>query len=228
MWGKQKPHTDMYEVLTDSTNNFCASRRYVLISICFRFTIALRMEPCFFIFKMKWLITKNPANADVNSRVLYHWAIEDYSVFLHFFFGVRPCRCSTIELSRTILWFIHTIVSYSKISIPSKIHTAKSVPLTSGLLWSSPRPISGSQLHTLLHFRPCPIHLVVFEGSYSFRLGIPILRGASRLDAFSVYPLRAWLPCHGIGMPTGTPAARPSRSSRTRDSSSQNSCARAG
>ena len=50
MWGKQKPHTDMYEVLKDSTNNFCASRRYVLISICFRFTIALRMEPCFFLF----------------------------------------------------------------------------------------------------------------------------------------------------------------------------------
>ena len=23
------------------------------------------------------------------------WAIEEYSVFLHFFFGVRPCQCST-------------------------------------------------------------------------------------------------------------------------------------
>ena len=100
MWGKQKPHTDMYEVLTDSTNNFCASRRYVLISICFRFTIALRMEPCFFLFlnemidnkksckrwclqdfssSPSWARTNNPT---VNSRVLYHWAIEDYSFFL--------------------------------------------------------------------------------------------------------------------------------------------------
>ena len=25
------------------------------------------------------------------------------------------------------------------------------------------------------------------------------MRGASRLDAFSVYPVRAWLPCHGSG-----------------------------
>ena len=93
---------------------------------------------------------------------------------------------------------------------------------------SSPRPISSSQLHALLHFHPCPIHLVVSEGSYSFRMGSLILGGASRLDAFSVYPVRAWLPCRGVGTPTGTPAARPSRSSRTKDSSSQISSARAG
>ena len=68
-----------------------------------------------------------------------------------------------------------------------------SVPPDSHFLrfWSSPRPISGSQLHALLHFHPCPIHLVVSEGSYSFRMGSLILGGASRLDAFSVYPSRA-------------------------------------
>ena len=93
---------------------------------------------------------------------------------------------------------------------------------------SSPRPISNSQLHALRHFHPCPIYLVVFKGSYFFRMRDLILRGASRLDAFSVYPVRAWLPCHGVGTPTGTPAARPSRSSRTKDSSSQISYARAG
>ena len=32
--------------------------------------------------------------------------------------------------------------------------------------WSSLRPISSSQLHTLLHFHPCPINLVVFKGTY--------------------------------------------------------------
>ena len=94
--------------------------------------------------------------------------------------------------------------------------------------WSSPRPISSSQLHTLLYFHPCPIYLVVFKGSYFFRMGYLILRGASRLDAFSVYPFQAWLPGHRLGSLTGTPAARPSRSSRTKDSSSQISCARAG
>ena len=39
-------------------------------------------------------------------------------------------------------------------------------------LWSSPRPISDSQLHALPHFHLCPIYLVVFKGSYSFRWDI--------------------------------------------------------
>ena len=66
-------------------------------------------------------------------------------------------------------------------------------------IWSCPRPISNSQLHALLHFHLCPIYLVVFKGSYCFRMGYLILRGASRLDAFSVYPVPAWLLCHDLG-----------------------------
>ncbi len=80
----------------------------------------------------------------------------------------------------------------------------------------------------LLHFHPCPIYLVVFKGVYFFRMGHLILRGASRLDAFSVYPFRTWLPGRRLGSLTGTPAVRPSRSSRTKDSSSQISYAHAG
>ena len=94
--------------------------------------------------------------------------------------------------------------------------------------WSSPHPISNSQLHALLHFHLCPIYLVVFKGVYFFRMGHLILRGASRLDAFSVYPFRTWLPGRRLGSLTGTPAVRPSRSSRTKDSSSQISYAHAG
>ena len=94
--------------------------------------------------------------------------------------------------------------------------------------WSSPHPISNSQLRALLHFHPCPIYLVVFKGVYFFRMGHLILRGASRLDAFSVYPFRTWLPGRRLGSLTGTPAVRPSRSSRTKDSSSQISYAHAG
>ena len=93
---------------------------------------------------------------------------------------------------------------------------------------SSPRPISNSQLHALRHFHPCPIYLVVFKGSYFFRMGYLILRGASRLDAFSVYPFPTWLPGREPGGSTGTPEVSPSRSSRTKDSSSQISYAHAG
>ena len=104
------------------------------------------------------------------------------------------------------------------------------VPASAPLLsWSSPRPISNSQLHALLHFHLCPINLIVFKGTY-FLIGMGdlILRGASRLDAFSVYPFRAWLPGYALGSPAGAPAARPARSSRTKASSLQISCAHAG
>ena len=94
--------------------------------------------------------------------------------------------------------------------------------------WLSPRPISNSQLHALLHFHLCPIYLVVFKGSYYLRMGYLILRGASRLDAFSVYPFPAWLLCHELDSSTDTPEASPPRSSRTKGSSSQISYARAG
>lgn len=54
------------------------------------------------------------------------------------------------------------------------------------------RAISTRQLNALLHLHTAPIDLVVFEGpSGSSRLqGSFILKGASRLDAFSGYPVR--------------------------------------
>ena len=94
-------------------------------------------------------------------------------------------------------------------------------------IWSSPRPISTGLLNALLrlHFRP--IHHVFFMGPYSINwMGYLILRWVSRLDAFSVYPCQTWLPSCAIGMTTGPPSVCPSRSSRTKDRSSQISCAR--
>ena len=111
-------------------------------------------------------------------------------------------------------------------AVPSKPHIAPDY--ASPVPWSSPRPISNSQLHTLLHFHLCPIYLVVFKGSYFFRMGYLILRGASRLDAFSVYPFRTWLLCYALDNATDPPVVRPSRSSRTKNSSSQISSACAG
>ncbi|PKY90789.1 hypothetical protein CYJ27_08120 [Aerococcus christensenii] len=57
-------------------------------------------------------------------------------------------------------------------------------------LWISPRPISIRPLHLLLGFHSEPIYLIVFQGSYSLiEMGNLISRGASRLDAFSAYPV---------------------------------------
>ena len=95
------------------------------------------------------------------------------------------------------MWNFVVLVIY--FSIPWKTHTAATRHPRRPATRSSPRPISGSQLRALLRSHPCPIHLVFSKGPYPSRVGSPILRGASRLDAFSVYPSRAWLPCHGVG-----------------------------
>ena len=137
----------------------------------------------------------------------------------------------------------HTFLYNGLLYIPSKLHIEFLLlsifhpsgnnflfPIQSLTIsfWLSPRPISNSQLRTLLHFHLCPIYLVVFKGSYYLRMGYLILRGASRLDAFSVYPVPTWLLCHRLDNLTDTPEVSPSRSSRTKDSSSQISYARAG
>ena len=56
---------------------------------------------------------------------------------------------------------------------------------------------------------------------FPFGLGDLILERASRLYAFSGYHNRTSLPSRAIGMTTGTQEVRPSRSSRTKDRSSQ-------
>ena len=56
---------------------------------------------------------------------------------------------------------------------------------------SSPRAISTGLLRTLLCFQIRPINLVVYQGPYSLKgMGELISRSASRLDAFSGYPIR--------------------------------------
>ena len=87
---------------------------------------------------------------------------------------------------------------------------------------SSPRSISISQLNTLLCLHLWPIKLVVYKWPYSFKMmGYLILRCVSRLDAFSVYHVRTRLPGYALGRTTDAPEVRPTRSSRTKVSSSQ-------
>ena len=80
------------------------------------------------------------------------------------------------------------------------------------------RPISIARLNPLqgLHLRP--IDVVVYNGSFGGLkpTGYLFLGGASRLDAFSVYPVRTWLLRAAPGGTTDTPVVRPARSSRTR------------
>ena len=88
------------------------------------------------------------------------------------------------------------------------------------------RPISDIQLNTSLYLHLCPIYLVVFKGSY--QRGISHLEGGFTLRCLQRLsrPDLATLPWSWS--PTDTPVVRPSRSSRTKDSSSQISYAYAG
>ena len=157
----------------------------------------------------------------------------------HWLYSLRN-RSLGIRFASSSCLLLRKCLSASPVSFRS-VNTPPSTALRPAAFfafWSSPRPISNSQLHTLPCFHLCPIYLVVFKGSYFylvvfkgsyfFRMGYLILRGASRLDAFSVYPVPTWLPGGASGDAAGTPAVSPSRSSRTKDSSSQISCAHAG
>ena len=87
---------------------------------------------------------------------------------------------------------------------------------------SSPRSISIVQLNALLHLHPRPIKLVVYKWPYLLKaMGYLILRCSSHLDAFSVYNIRTRLLSYALGSTTDAPEVRPTRSSRTKVSSSQ-------
>ena len=125
----------------------------------------LTMEPCFFslslfVFFLSFLSSSpflrtcflmqksSPSrartyNPSVNSRVLYHWAIEDYSFSLRW-------NCYSFWLYTQN----HTLKSFIRGDNSSFLPS-----------WISPRPISISQLHVLPHFHLWPINLVVFKGS---------------------------------------------------------------
>ena len=125
----------------------------------------LTMEPCFlslslFVFSL-FFLSSSPSfapfflmqksspsrartyNPSVNSRVLYHWAIEDYSFSLRW-------NCYSFWLYTQN----HTLKSFIRGDNSSFLPS-----------WISPRPISISQLHVLPHFHLWPINLVVFKGS---------------------------------------------------------------
>jgi hypothetical protein len=107
---------------------------------------------------------------------------------------------------------------------PSKLHSS-----SRRCSKSRPRAISTAPLSALLRVHVPPIDVVIFHGPYSLEgMGGLISRWASRLDAFSGYPIQAWLSSGALGRTTATPEACSSRSSRTRDDSSQTSNARGG
>ncbi len=75
-------------------------------------------------------------------------------------------------------------------SVPSRAATGLPVGSVSRRLVGMTKrsTVSTAQLRTLLSVHMRPINLVVYQGSFVLRPASLILRGASRLDAFSGYP----------------------------------------
>ena len=107
---------------------------------------------------------------ELSYYIKIYGSVQQIHVFLNHFLFLYNKKLQTLFLKSVAYLFLFSIFSY----IPSKSHTAKSLPSISLLLpsWLCPRPISNSQLHALLHFHLCPIYLVVFKGSYNFRWDI--------------------------------------------------------
>src|SRR6185437_7836359 len=137
-----------------------------------------------------------------------------------------------LAMTAVTLWIYRWCVGLPAWLLPgqvSRFRISRTAQWTRSIFVVSPRPISTGQLHTLRCFHFRPINPVVWLGALTHGgVGDLILERASRLDAFSGYPFRTWLTSRAPGGTTGTPEVRPSRSSRTRDSLPQVSCARGG
>ena len=130
--------------------------------------------------------------------------------------------CSTNWAKGAFSFSVYLMNLPCRIFIKNQIREVWTFVCVLKLRSSSPRSISIGQLNTLLCLHLRPIKLVVFKWPYSLLgMGYLILRLVSRLDAFSVYLNRTWLPSCAPGGTTGAPEVRPSRSSRTKDRPSQ-------
>ena len=147
--------------------------------------------------------------------------------------GVSPKRITTKKYKSIYILTTYSLIK--RINHYYYLHSQKQIlqlfnrfGVLTPFFRSNPRTVSIGHLNTLLYLQLQPIYLIVSKGSYSFRMGNLILWPASRLDAFSVYQLRTWLLSYAFGKTTDAPVVRPSRSSRTKDSSTQISCAHDG
>ena len=155
-----------------------------------------------------WVRTNDPS---VNSRMLYHWAIEEY------LYSINP-----------FVYFDKGFYLLFYFYIPSKLHTRN-------IFFILPITLLGHALDRLvsvssIHYCTSTSDLSTSSSSRGLTtyVGISHLEGGFTLRCLQRLsrPGLATLPC--IWYATDTPAASPSRSSRTKDSSSQISYAHAG
>src|SRR3990170_8558238 len=110
----------------------------------------------------------------------------------------------------------------AKITRPAKggVKSGLTSCLCQALTMRAIKPIERLVLVSYTHCCASTSSLSTWWSSTALK-GELVSRWVSRLDAFSGYPFRTWLPCYAAGATTGPLEVRPSRSSRTKDRSSQ-------
>ena len=107
----------------------------------------------------------------------YFYVLSFFHVFFVFLLiFILPTKKGTRSLGFLLSYFLF----HCTFKTAHKLFISNLLPFPTLTFWSSPRPISSSQLHALRHFHPCPINLVVFKGSYSYD-GISHLEGGFTL-----------------------------------------------
>ena len=146
-------------------------------------------------------ISKPPARALRSARRLLFVRSRHLPIFTG---RLQPTIFGTSELNfcvrngnrwnLTVIDTGHTndlVICFSFEDVPSKLNIELRQTEYLIKMGSSPRPISTRLLNGSLHLHIVPINLVVFKGSYLIdSVGYLISGPASRLDAFSVYPIR--------------------------------------
>ena len=134
------------QTISIQTNTFCP----ITPDFCLCKAIASYQEPLR--LKRKFLEYLPVSYLNIQKAVCFHKRLHLFYYLLAF----------SISYRGSFFYFPCTFKTTYKLSI-------RLLPIP---LRSCPRPISSSQLHTLLHFHLCPIYLVVFKGSYYFRRDI--------------------------------------------------------
>ena len=141
-------------------------------------------------------------------------------------FSVRDGKRWNPAAIATSIRVTHWLKSKSFIKPWNERRTAPQLRTISGICvpircQRKPRAISSARLKASLPVHLHPINVLVSDDPQ----GDLILRPASCLDAFSIYPITTWIPGGAAGATTGKPEVGPARSSRTSASSTQVSCA---
>ena len=166
--------------------------------LCYNHIVSLDLYTSYYCVKLHLKFQSHSYSMLLQLSLTCLVLLASKSKYFHLLFKLRPSSLDFVSfLSHVFLYAPSSLTHLPWITrfkcenisyllwlsiVQSKLHI-----ISFQIVRLSPRPISTSQLHTLLHFHSLPIYHLFLMGSYYLRMGYLILRLASCLDAFSTY-----------------------------------------